>query len=431
MTSETKLRIFLHPSNEEIVFPKNSGTFIDGQLSAISQQARLVRSVNGEMRDLSNGRFKQYRYTLSCTDNRLPPLFGLWAGQRVIVEAHDFVSERGSVPSREAVAGTVTEQGGFVSYRPRLKMIVVSAPDLSKTEFRGRSAGWSVVLEEDDFVEVSSSKFAQFESEDGTVQTWESDGKQFTALDFTTSGSFTVTRAGIAKWIRQGGGAAGGSSSSALAGGGGGAGAHVFEEVFLEVGEYTVQVAASSNSNGNSTVVTGPDGFLWTAIGGGKGAENGVDGQDGASGGGGGGSNGSGGNGPGFALDPKFGHDGRAGFVSGNADFRTAGGGGGFSQSGDRNLRAGGPGGPGIRQNLWAALYFAFGGGGGGGRNDDSTRPGTGFGIAGDGGSAGSSGTDAQPNTGSGGGGASGGVGGLRTGGLGSSGRFIVWAEVE
>lgn len=427
--TQTDLRIFDAQGNE-IPLPDGSSAFPTMTLNPIGESLNFARTTSGKLVNLVDPAFEYYEIGISAAWVDLPAIESMRLGYEFSIWSTIVLKERGSTPSRPAVEGSVVVEDGWVEYRP---IFSVKLTDKRQSSTEGKDASWTLTFEEiDGFVGAVESEWAAFTSTTGTVQNWERDGKQFTALDFTTSGSFTVTRRGKAKWIRQGGGARGGNSTGSRAGGGGGAGAHHFEEVFLEEGEYTVQVAASSNSNGNSTVVTGPNGFVWTANGGGQGGENGNPGQDGGSGGGGGGDViGAGGSVAGSATDSEVGHDGSNGFTSNNSDLRTAGGGGGFSQSGERQLSGGGPGGPGIRYNLWAVLYFAFGGGGGAGRDDDRSRPGIGFGIAGDGGASGQSGTNAQANTGSGGGGAAAGSSGTRSGGLGASGRFIVWAEAD
>ncbi|MCG6111564.1 MAG: Ig domain-containing protein [Paracoccus sp.] len=145
---ETKLRIFVRPSGTEIVFPDNSATFINAELEAIGEGQQIVRDVNANLRNLGNAAFRKYRLTLSCTDNRLPPLANLWAGQVVDVDVPFTIAERGSSPSRTAVAGTVSVIGSRVEYRPRLVMMITRAPSLSDVEWRGGSAGWSIELEE-------------------------------------------------------------------------------------------------------------------------------------------------------------------------------------------------------------------------------------------------------------------------------------------
>lgn len=147
-TPETNLRIFVRPSMEEIVFPDNSATFVDYQLEQIDEGVQLVRDVNGNLRDLSNPAFRKYRLTLSATDNWLPALGNLWAGQVVDVELPEAIAERGATPSRTAVSGTIVVSGGYVRYRPRLTMMIAKAPSLSGVEFRGKAAGWTIELEE-------------------------------------------------------------------------------------------------------------------------------------------------------------------------------------------------------------------------------------------------------------------------------------------
>lgn len=147
-TPETKLRIFMRPSGNEIVFSNNSATFVRESLVPISEGTQIVRDVNGNLRSLGNTAFRKYRLSLSCNDNRLPPLSNLWASQVVDVEMSTVIAERGTTPSRTAVAGTVSVIGSRVEYRPRLTMMITRPPELSDVEWQGGAAGWSMELEE-------------------------------------------------------------------------------------------------------------------------------------------------------------------------------------------------------------------------------------------------------------------------------------------
>lgn len=270
---------------------------------------------------------------------------------------------------------------------------------------------------------------------------------------FTSSGTFTVTSAGvnpIVEYLVVAGGGAGGRSD--ISGGGGGAGGYKAAAGFAVTAiAYTITVGAGGAITGS---VGGSDSSFHTltSVGGGKGANQANNPGVGGSGGGGGYNNGTG----------AAGTSGQ-GFAGGNRvkeltyDAGTGGGGGGAGAvGGNGNIASwptaiiGGVGGVGVSNSIDGNSYYYAGGGGGGvGTYTDATITTTTGGNGGLGGGGGgtsrnsntlgtaASGTnggsgsstgsvpDAAVNTGSGGGGGCS-TGGTTDPGTGGSGIIII-----
>ncbi|WP_147277350.1 glycine-rich domain-containing protein [Rhodovulum sp. 12E13] len=248
---ETYLRLIRQPSGEEIPFPDNSATYVDVDLSPISEAAQLARDVNGNLVDLGDNRFRKYALTLSCSGNvQLPGVLNLWPGMQFAVELPTVLREPGTAPSREAVEGTVRTVGGYVEYRPRLS-VRLTRNSLQETEFRGRSSGWSLSFEEIDavFDDVPPLPDELVEATGGTVTDYTDDeGRKWREHDFTSSDAFVVSAAGeIEFFVNSGGGGSG------LGGGGGGAGGTFRGTVRIPVGSHSVVVGGPGSGGGNAS----------------------------------------------------------------------------------------------------------------------------------------------------------------------------------
>lgn len=118
--------------------------------------------------------------------------------------------------------------------------------------------------------------------EGGTLVTYSSDGNNYNAHRFLTTGTFTISEGNIvADFLIVAGGGAGGF---ALAGGGGGGGVIIGSEYILEPGTYTITIGAGGigqdhkNSHapdgGNSSIIGNGVSFIPPGGGGGGGANN-------------------------------------------------------------------------------------------------------------------------------------------------------------
>lgn len=230
-------------------------------------------------------------------------------------------------------------------------------------------------------------------------------GVPSTLLTFTSSGTLTVSKAGIFDMYIIGGGAAGCSAmlhTSGAGGGGGAGGAFNPSPVYLTVGTYSVTVGGASSGAGNPSAVgkqiVPGGGFGYGARAGGSGGYT-FQPADGSP-------CGMGGNG-------EFNTGGTGisglGFAGGN---RNAGGtasqsaGGGGTAAVGENKSAGGAGGAGLDISAFlgqsAGTTYKGGGGGGGG---DTSRGLGGVGGGGNGALVGAAGSAGAANSGGGGGG--------------------------
>lgn len=118
-------------------------------LNVIAQTKQQVRTINGNMKDISNPAFRKYASKITCTDVDAPPLDGLYPGNIVTVQcAISLCYESGNSgsPFRAAVAGSIYTNGHFTFYRPELEMMVM---DVQHTfdEWKADN-GWEIDLEE-------------------------------------------------------------------------------------------------------------------------------------------------------------------------------------------------------------------------------------------------------------------------------------------
>ena len=233
------------------------------------------------------------------------------------------------------------------------------------------------------------------------------DGIVYRVLEFTSTGTLTVTKAGLFDILGGGGGGAG--SRSDLGAGGGGAGSIWDTTIYLDANQ-TVTIggggAKAAGFQGRAGLSGSPSlvGTKYTAIGGGAGGSQ--DSPIALSGGSGGGA-GYGGT-PnaltiGRSIDGFGFNGGQVGTSSGYPNGGGGGGGGAGGVGGNGSGNNGGAGGAGKDISAFrgeVATTTIRGGGGGGG-----STGGSGGAAGSGGGTAGNSDTDAGANTASGGGG--------------------------
>jgi hypothetical protein len=224
---------------------------------------------------------------------------------------------------------------------------------------------------------------------------------------FTSSGTFTVARAGDVEYLVVAGGGGGGITTDGNGGaGGGGGGGYKTGTLTLTAGNKVVTVGAggTDHTKGGNSVF---DSIVSTGGGGGGTAPSEAGGVGGS---------GAGGNynaGAGGAASPAG-----EGYAGGNGAGAGAygGGGGGASEVGHVGTGSDGKGGDGLASSISGTATTRAGGGGGGA---------SGAGGAGGGGAGGTpGGNDGTANTGGGGGGGYGGT--TVTGGHGGSGVVII-----
>lgn len=131
--------------------PDYAARGLEQTLFPIPASQSLRRTVNGDLVDLSASQFRKYGSTITCTDQRVPALDGIWPGMTVTVDCVAELSYRtGGTPQRDLADTTDDDatytDGDFTYYRPRLTMIVIDY----RTSFDeyGARVGWSLDLEE-------------------------------------------------------------------------------------------------------------------------------------------------------------------------------------------------------------------------------------------------------------------------------------------
>jgi len=233
--------------------------------------------------------------------------------------------------------------------------------------------------------------------------TYSSGGKNYKYITFTSSGTLTVDKDGLATILMISGGSKGGGPSG---GGGGGGGGSLFEteDAYLPVGTLTVIVGAG---NGNFSSLD-LNKTWWTMIVGG-GSGNGKPANTGSIGSG----------------ITGLGNPGGNGYQASYPNWQGGGGGGRGAAGGNAGSPAAGIGGAGLASSITGSPVTRAGGGGGGSSTSGKQRPGV------DGGGNGAGGYlvvggNATANTGGGGGGG----GDIAQGGNGGSGLVVVRVEV-
>jgi hypothetical protein len=129
-----------------IPFPEGSARFVECAIEPISTSTRFERTVNGRLVDLSDPAFRKLAVNLSAADLVVPAIGGLYVGQAATVEIPTVIRERGAVPARQAVEGSILIGNGWVEYRPVIEAMITG---LSTSETEGKAAAsWSIQVEE-------------------------------------------------------------------------------------------------------------------------------------------------------------------------------------------------------------------------------------------------------------------------------------------
>jgi hypothetical protein len=82
-------------------------------LEPIGAAAQLMRTVNGQLIDVSAAAFRKYASTIRCSDQVPPALDGIWPEQLVTVDCvAELVHAEGGTPARTVVASRTED--GFV-----------------------------------------------------------------------------------------------------------------------------------------------------------------------------------------------------------------------------------------------------------------------------------------------------------------------------
>lgn len=131
----------------ELGIPLYAARGLTQTLEPIQAAANLRRTVNGSLIDLSYSQFRKYASTISCTDQRVPALDGVWPGQELTVSCvAELAYADGASPQRESVSGSERQEDGFTFYRPILTMLVTRFHQ--QIDEWGAAVGWELDLEE-------------------------------------------------------------------------------------------------------------------------------------------------------------------------------------------------------------------------------------------------------------------------------------------
>ena len=127
--------------------PLYSARGLSQTLDPIDASKNIRRTINGQLKDVTNPQFQKYLTKITCTDMRAPALDGIWPGMTVVVDCVAHLGyPLGGAPQRPVVPGSTFIEGNFVFYRPRLTMLV-TATTLQEDEWPA-TAPWELDLEE-------------------------------------------------------------------------------------------------------------------------------------------------------------------------------------------------------------------------------------------------------------------------------------------
>jgi hypothetical protein len=117
-------------------------------LEPINAAASSRRTINGTLRNLAQTQFEKYKSTITCTDQDVPALEGVFPGMTLTVDcvAELAYADRSAGPTRTPVPGSEREADGFTFYRPRLSMMVINYSET--VDEWGAVTQWKLDLEE-------------------------------------------------------------------------------------------------------------------------------------------------------------------------------------------------------------------------------------------------------------------------------------------
>lgn len=127
--------------------PPYSARGLSQTLTPIAASQHLERTINGELVDFSYEPMQKYKSTISGNDQMPPACDGVWSGKIIEVECiAELCTSEYALLGRTAVLGSLRDEAGFTTYRPKLTMMVVNFSQ-DQDEY-GRQIGWSLELEE-------------------------------------------------------------------------------------------------------------------------------------------------------------------------------------------------------------------------------------------------------------------------------------------
>lgn len=127
--------------------PPYSARGLSQQLTPIQQSIDLRRTINAQLLDLRFDAFRKYISKITCNDQDVPALDGVWPGDTLVIGCVTELSYKsGGSPSRSEVSGSSRNADGFVFYRPVLTMRVTNFQ--VTTDEWGAAVAWELDTEE-------------------------------------------------------------------------------------------------------------------------------------------------------------------------------------------------------------------------------------------------------------------------------------------
>jgi len=117
-------------------------------LDPIPQAINMRRTINGTLVNVAASEFQKFRSVITCNDQAVPAIDGIWPGQTVTVDCVAELSYRtsGGSPAKTVVAGSTYTDGDFTFYRPQLTMMVINYT--TEKDEAGAVVSWTLELEE-------------------------------------------------------------------------------------------------------------------------------------------------------------------------------------------------------------------------------------------------------------------------------------------
>lgn len=157
MTDNTVLRLV------GMGIPPYSARGMSETLTPIQQSQQIVRTVNGNLLNLSDEQFQKYSITISGEDQQSPALDNAWPGHLLTIDCISELCVEGTVEEptedptesatepvaglgRHHVPGSIRHESGFTFYRPRLECMLMSF-SVERDEW-GAAISWSLIAEE-------------------------------------------------------------------------------------------------------------------------------------------------------------------------------------------------------------------------------------------------------------------------------------------
>jgi len=106
--------------------PLYSARGLTQTLAPIAGAAQIFRSINGALMDFGSSQFQKYTTKISCQDQRVPRMDGVWPGK--LNQMHCVIEPcypSGGTPARAVVPGSLRSEGDYYFYRPILNVMLM------------------------------------------------------------------------------------------------------------------------------------------------------------------------------------------------------------------------------------------------------------------------------------------------------------------